>query len=138
MPSKAEDQMSTIDFLPWNADGALPECRYRIGAIEHRADGPLWVELHRPDASGQVQVQLVFEAPLAVRVVHEASLLEYWNDGVVIGGHNVLITRTSKFLDWLEQSSGGVHRAPQVKHFAVLSDDVCLEVLSIEEPALDR
>lgn len=42
----------------------------------------------------------------------------------------------SSLLTWLENSSGGVHALEQMMHYAVFSDDVCIEVLTRVVPAL--
>lgn len=124
-----------ISFQPWYADGALTRNRFEVGAVAYGADGALRIELQSPaTCEAKIRLALVFESPLATRIVQEGSLMDYWNSGFVVGEHNVFIAANSQFLDWLEHSSSGVHSADRVRHFAVLSDDICVEVLSAEAP----
>jgi len=126
-----------IEFLPWYADGTLPDCSFEVGAIAYGTDGAFKLELRASGAcETKVQAELVFESPLAVRIVQEGSLMDYWNGGFVVRGHNVFVTASSQFLDWLEHSSSGVHSVDRVRHFAVFTDDVCVEVLSSDVPTV--
>ena len=130
-------------FVPWYGEGQLPVGLFDVGNIAYGTDGCLRVEL----VLGQVgaahvvsarQLSLVFSAPLAVRIVQEGSLLEYWNNGVLVRDHNVLFTHTSKLIEWLEASSSGVHASDRVTHYAVFTDDVCIEVLSSVAPLIQE
>ena len=131
------NRTTIVEFLPWYADGALAECSFDVGSIAYGTDGAFKLELL---ASGtcetKVHAELVFESPLAIRIVQEGSLMDYWSSGFVVRGHNVFVTANSQFLDWLEHSSSGVHSVDRVKHFAVFTDDVCVEVLSSEVPVV--
>jgi hypothetical protein len=44
------------------------------------------------------------------------------------------MSRGSSFLRWLEGSSGGVFTEREMTHYAIFTDDTCMEVLSIDAP----
>jgi hypothetical protein len=127
-------QSMSIAFLPWFGVEKLPECSYDIGSISYGLDGAFKLELLAADTA--VNLELFFETPLAIRITQEGSLMDYWNSGFVVQRHNVFVTASSQFLDWLEHSSSGVHSVDRVKHFAVFTDDVCVEVLSTDDPVV--
>ena len=123
------------NFSPWFGDGALESCEFEVGPVSHGTDGALRIVLLPSKRKHKsVSVELVFLSPLAVRIAQEGSLMDYWNRGFVVGTHNVFVATASPFLNWLEHSSSGVHSVDRVKHYAVFSDDICVEVLSTEAP----
>lgn len=133
-PDYHMEQHNVFTFLPWFGSGKLEECSFEIGSFSYGPDGAFKLELLASSVKGELA--LIFEAPLAIRIVQEGSLMDYWNNGFVVRGHNVFVTLSSQFLSWLEHSSSGVHSVGCVKHFGVFTDDVCVEVLSINEPVV--
>ncbi len=135
-PDTLMNKPTPVEFYPWFCDGNLPEGDYDVGSIAYLVDGACRLELH---ASGAAQpLVLIFDAPLAIRVVQEGSLMDYWNSGFSVLGHNVFCAGNSEFLSWLERSSGGVHSVDRVKHYAVFTDDICVEVLSTAVPFIQN
>ncbi len=131
-PKAPNLQPMSIAFIPWFGVQELPECSYDIGSISYGVTGAFKIELLAPNAAKKVE--LSFETPLAIRITQEGSLMEYWNSGFEVHGHNVFIAARSQLLDWFEHSSSGVHSVDRVKHFAIFTDDVCVEVLSTDDP----
>jgi len=77
---------------------------------------------------------LKFTSPISIRINKEANLQSYWRNGVKIKQHNVLIAHKSEFISWISSMSDGIYDMEKMLHFAVFSDDICVEVLSIIEP----
>ncbi|MDR2128701.1 MAG: hypothetical protein LBP52_06510 [Burkholderiaceae bacterium] len=128
-----------VKFVPWFAEGNLPKCCFEIGVVEYGTDGIFKLELLTPNICEiKFHAHLVFEAPLAIRITQEGSLMEYWNSGFAVKEHGVFIATSSKFMEWLAHSSSGVHSADRVRHYAVFSDDVCVEILSSAEPVISE
>jgi hypothetical protein len=129
---------SAPDFVPWRLSGMASDIDYQVGAVTFGTTGDLLIELisRGCNAAEKTNPVLVFHAPLATRIVQEGSLMEYWNAGFRVKGHNIFTCKKSKFLDWLEFSSSGVHSLDRTKHFAIFTDDICIEVLSSEEPTV--
>lgn len=120
-------------FSDWRPSGLPDGVTFDIGLVVHGLDGSLRVELLRPHDK-RLAATVVFLAPLAVRTASEGSLLEYWRAGLVVRNTNLFVLRESELLAWLERSSGGVHSVDRVTHYAIFSDDLCVEVLSTEAP----
>ena len=133
-PETRIHQMERVNFMPWFAEGKLSSCSFDIGEIAYGTDGAFRLTLRGESGGVVTQAELAFHAPLAIRIVGEGSLMDYWNAGFVVRDHNVFVADDSAFLQWLENSSSGVHKAGPVKHYAVFSDDICVEVLSREAP----
>lgn len=122
-----------VDFSPWYGDSEFGEHVFEVGAISYGADGVFRLSLASADS---VQAELIFQAPLATRIVQEGSLMDYWNSGFIVRNHNLFVATRSQFLSWLEHSSSGVHSVDRVRHYAIFTDDVCVEVLSSEAPKI--
>lgn len=124
----------SANFEEWRPRGMNGDHSWDVGEVRYSIDGYLAVDLF--EDAGQRPWVLVFETPLTVRITQEGSLQEYWESGLVVGRHNLMRATSSSLLTWLENSSGGVHGSEQVVHYAVFSDDVCIEVLSRVIPSL--
>jgi len=121
-------------FEEWRPPGVLGEHTFDVGEVRYSVKGCLIVDLY--EGGGRRAWVLVFETPLTVRISNEGSLLEYWRSGVVVRRHNLMRAATSSLLTWLERSSDGVHALGTMMHYAVFSEDVCIEVLARVAPTL--
>lgn len=124
----------SANFEEWRPPGTNGDHSWDVGEVRYSIDGSLAVDLF--EDAGQRAWVLVFETPLTVRITQEGSLQEYWESGLVVGRHNLMRATCSSLLTWLENSSVGVHALEQMMHYAVFSDDVCIEVLTRVVPAL--
>jgi hypothetical protein len=118
-------------FTPW------PELR-DVGR-------PVWFEHVKFEASDLVVLiklepspdllELHFDAPIAFRGVGETYRLRTWNEApeAVVGFHQV---QHSEFISWLRIESGGVLDERQLHHFAILTPDDCLEVITEFPPSI--
>lgn len=124
----------SANFEEWRPDGIDKHYSWNVGEVRYSIDGSLTVDLF--EHTGRKAWILMFATPLTVRITQEGSLQEYWESGVVVAGHNLMRATSSSLLTWLENSSGGVHSSDNMAHYAVFSDDVCVEVLSRVVPSL--
>jgi hypothetical protein len=124
-------------FLPWHGNGELVECIYEVGVISYGTDGLFKFKLIALDKT-KTDFEIIFEAPLAIRIVQEGSLMDYWNSEFMVKGHNIFIAAASQLLNWLEHSSSGAHLVADIKHIAVFTDDVCIEILSRDFPLVHK
>nr|ELF4101513.1 hypothetical protein [Stenotrophomonas maltophilia] len=122
------------NFEEWRPDEMDGDHSWDVGEVRYSIDGSMAVDLF--ENAGKNAWVLMFASPLTVRIAQEGSLHEYWESGVVVAGHNLMRATSSSLLTWLENSSGGVHSSGDVAHYAVFSDDVCVEVLSRVVPSL--
>ncbi len=124
----------SADFEEWRPDGMDGDHSWDVGEVRYSIDGSMAIDLF--ENAGKKAWVLMFATPLTVRIAQEGSLHEYWESGVVVVRHNLMRATSSSLLTWLENSSGGVHSSRHVVHYAVFSDDVCVEVLSRAVPSL--
>lgn len=124
----------SANFEEWKPDGMDRDHSWNVGEVRYSIDGSLAVDLF--ESTGRKAWVLIFATPLTVRITQEGSLQEYWESGVVVVRHNLMRATSSSLLTWLENSSGGVHSSDNMAHYAVFSDDVCVEVLSRVVPSL--
>ncbi len=124
----------SANFEEWRPDEMDGDHSWDVGEIRYSIDGSLAVDLF--ENAGKKAWVLMFATPLTVRITQEGSLHEYWESGVVVVRHNLMRATSSSLLTWLENSSGGVNSSGHVAHYAVFSDDVCVEVLSRAVPSL--
>src|SRR5688572_18395619 len=121
------DPTPIADFSPWLAANLPSSSPFDVGDVIYGRDGALSIELRTLGEKALV-ARWVFQAPLAVRIAGEGSLTDYWRSGFKVANYNLFVARRSQFIAWLDKSSSGVHSADRVTHFAVFSDDVCVEV----------
>lgn len=124
-----------VEFFEWHPEGLPGSHAFDVGNIVYDTSGTFRVELLERGKGAELRAELAFEAPLAIRIAGEGSLMPYWNAGFSVPHHNLFIASRSTFLSWLEASSSGVHGADEVKHYALFTDDVCVEVLSRVSPS---
>ena len=106
-----------------------------IGDVRHDLRGQLIVTaLVMPEKTRRIDV--TFLEPIATRISNEGTLLQYWSDGFKTNGRSLFVARESEFLDWIQQASHGVYAAKDLSHYAVFSDDTCIEVLSMVPPTI--
>lgn len=121
------------NFSEWHPTGLPDSDSFDIGLVVYGLDGTLRIDLLR-QLDKRLAATVVFQAPLATRTASEGSLLEYWRTGFAVHKANLFVSRESELLAWLERSSDGVHSRDRVTHYAIFSDDLCVEVLSSDAP----
>jgi len=122
-----------IELTTWRPSGLQYLAALDILEITHHPDGSCVIQLVSADAKTSVGA-VRFESPLATRVTDQGNLGDYWSSGIRITGYNLFVAEKSDFLDWLERSSSGVHRSREVKHYAIFTEDICVEILSRAVP----
>lgn len=133
MDPRTESEHAEIEEpAPWHSPHLDPQISFDLGEITYGRDGSLRVELMSPEGGRT----LLFDTPLAVRIVGEGSLMNYWRSGLRITGYNVIEAKRSELMRWLEESSSGVHSLDRTRHFAVFSDDLCIEVVTTAPPTV--
>lgn len=133
--NQESNRLEVNAFTEWHPQGVPGSRSFDVGPVKYGTDGVFRIELLEQGKSGEGRAELAFEAPLAIRIVGEGSLMSYWKSGFAVHGHSLFVASKSEFLSWLESSSSGVHGADRVKHYAVFSDDACVEVLSADSPS---
>lgn len=126
-----------FDFEEWFPPKFSGYGPFIIEGVEYSPNGALIIGI-AGKAGNAGSAVLEFDAPIAVRIVGEGSLMKYWENGFVVRGHSIFSARNSDFLRWLDSSSAGVHASDKLTHYAIFSDDICVEVISYASPDFTR
>jgi hypothetical protein len=130
----SEDQ-TVPDFSPWIADGVPRGPDVDIVRAGGAADGSL--AIHLVDRGNPASAcELSFEVPLATYMTDAGNLDAYWKIGLSTDVATVYMATQSPFLDWFDSASQGIYRSAKLRHFAVLTNDQCIEVITIADPVI--
>ena len=74
-------------------------------------------------------LRILFEAPIAFRSIGESYRLKTWTqaEGSLLGLH---LVQGSMWVQWLREESGGVLAETSLTHFAVITADDCVDVVT--------
>ena len=87
--------------------------------------------------SDRVVFHVRFRDAISYRGTDEGALLAYWNGAMSDKGYAVWELFSSEYIRWLEEVSGGAHLEEDgIRHFIVVTENQCLEVLSTYEPQI--
>ena len=79
-------------------------------------------------------MKLVFQDFVAYRNVNESFRIRTWQSHVMKGSSSLLIVHGSLWLDWLRQESGGVLDDVGLTHYAIYTNDDCIDVAARVAP----
>lgn len=78
-----------------------------------------------------------FQFPTSYRASDEGVLLAYWNDAMQGGNESLWELFESEYQSWLGVVSFGMHPLDRpVRHFLIVTDFQCVEVLTETEPTV--
>lgn len=85
-------------------------------------------------SDGTFRYRVTVKDPGPYRVTDEQYLLDYWSPGTGIGW-----TFTVEGASWshIDESMLDIY-LPEAKHFVVATYDLCLEVLSVDQPLIEE
>jgi hypothetical protein len=108
----------------------------QFSSISDNADGLVY-QLQEPDTS-RIAVTVRFGHVIAYRAADEGVLLEYWAHKLADTSHLIWELNGSEFLGWMERVSFKALAVEDgVRHFIVVTASICLEVLTMGEPAVE-
>ena len=122
------------NFIPWGGHGHVGTGRVNIGEILVRSNGALRIDLHAGFPESRKVGVIEFEVPMAMRVVDQGMLGEYWGKVAVSSGA-IYVADQSAFLDWAIPHNVDDPGA-RARHYGIFTDDTCIEVLSYLEPSV--
>lgn len=122
-------------FCEWVPKGLGQAAQLDVGNVNFGLDSILRVEVS-DKASGHSGA-IAFSEPLSVRIGTTASLTAYWTSGFTATS-STYVADESEYLAWLKGSSEDVYSSLAVRHYAVFSDDVCVEVLCVAPPTFHK
>lgn len=117
-------------YRRWEVAERLP-ARVVVLGIWDKDDG-LCVEL-AGKGDPRSRFVLCFEDFVAYRNVNESFRNRLWNSKAIVAD-SLLMVENSRWLKWLNEESGGVVGEFDVSHYAIYTDDDCIDVLSRVPP----
>lgn len=127
--------MSREEFRRWQPHEAIP-MRVEITSIRDEQEG-LSVVVASEETREPV-VKLVFQDFVAYRNINESFRLRTWNSREMKGSSSLLIIEGSSWLQWLRAESEGVLDTFELTHYAIYTNDDCLDVASRIAPLVVR
>ncbi|HZF53550.1 MAG TPA: hypothetical protein VE093_33110 [Polyangiaceae bacterium] len=125
--------MGSQIFKTWEPHKAIPR-RVEVMAIRDEDEG-LTVVLASEDSRRPV-AKLVFQSVVAYRNVNESFRLRTWRTHNMAGLPSLLIVEGSLWLTWLRDESDSVLEEFAVTHYAIYTNDDCLDVAAKEPPKI--
>ncbi|MEC7526057.1 MAG: hypothetical protein VYE22_39615 [Myxococcota bacterium] len=102
--------------------------RMNLAGLSHTDEG-VRVLLQHQVGEGRV-LTLLFESPVANRNINESYRLRTWNR---LGEHersSLLRVHHSDWVEWLRREAGGVLDAVTLHHYAIFTDEDCVELVT--------
>jgi hypothetical protein len=127
--------MNVETFERWQPEEAIP-LRVEITAIRDEDEG-LTVVLASEETRESV-VKLLFQNVVAYRNINESFRIRTWQSQNMIGSSSLAIVEGSSWLRWLREESGGVLEEFSLTHYAIYTNDDCLDVAATAAPLVVR
>ena len=130
--------MSVMDeqiFRSWQPDKCIPE-RVEIISVCDEEEG-LVISLAEEESRKPV-AKLVFQDFVAYRNINESFRMRTWGSWRSGKGTSLIEVKSSLWLHWLGEESGGVLEEFEVTHYAIYTNDDCLDVASRTPPVVLR
>ena len=116
--------------------GGLTPSNLQFSSISDDASGLVY-RLQEPH-SDRVAAIIKFGDVIAYRVADESVLLEYWAHKLANTSHLIWEFKGGDFLNWMEKASYRAFAIEDgVRHFIVVTQSICLEVLTNKEPIIE-
>jgi hypothetical protein len=123
--------MSTDIFKRWQPHEAVPT-RVQIASIRDEDEG-LSITI-ASQGSGETIVKLVFSGVVAYRNINESFRLRTWQSHEMKGSSSLLIIEESSWLKCLRDESCGVLDEFELTHYAIYTEDDCVDVAAKMAP----
>jgi len=127
--------MNTETFKRWQPDEAIP-MRVEITSIRDEDEG-LSVVVASKETRKAV-AKLVFQEVVGYRNVNESFRIRTWQSQNMRESSSLMIVEDSLWLTWLREESGGVLEEFAVTHYAIYTDDDCVDVAARAVPVVIR
>jgi hypothetical protein len=127
--------MKTETFLTWQTDETIPE-RVEITSIRDDNDGLCVVVAS--EVSRRPVAMLVFEDFVGYRNVNESFRSRTWQSQNNRAPSSLLIVEGSQWLEWLRAESGGVLDEFLLTHYAIYTNDDCIDIAARAAPLVVR
>jgi hypothetical protein len=123
--------MSRETLKPWQPIESIPR-RVEVTSLRDEEDG--LVLLLAPENSREPLFRMVFTEFVAYRNINESYRIRTWQGQDMSQASSLAIVEDSSWLGWLRGESGGVLEEFDVVHYAIYTNDDCVDVLAKTPP----
>lgn len=127
--------MNTEIFKRWQPDEAIP-MRVTITSIRDEDEG-LSVVVASEEA-GEAVAKLVFQDFVGYRNINESFRSRTWKSHDMKSSSSLMIVEGSLWLRWLCEESAGVLEEFSLTHYAIYTNDDCVDVAARTAPLVIR
>jgi hypothetical protein len=114
-------------YSPWRPRPDIPPILFLVSLGDD--EDALRVTLVAEESPDR-QLLLLFRAPIAYRVMDESYRLRTWQEAGLSRRTTLLTVLNSHFTAWLVAESCGVLDDQPLVHYAVFTDNECLDIVS--------
>ncbi len=119
----------------WKPLDGIPQRLY-LEALHDDYEGLRF--LLRADDATRPVLRLTFESPVGYRNINESYRLRTWASVPEMKNLSTLLTvENSKWVSWLVDESGGVLRTEALFHYAIYTEEDCIDVVTEFPPAVE-
>ena len=121
-----------MNYIKWNPIDSLPDCLYLEGL--HDDYEGFRVLLRGVDIHSRM-LRIAFDLPLFYRNIDEGSFLKTLHAITEQERWALYTVENSSLISWFQEESYGViYRNRQIVHYAILTPNDCIDILSEHEP----
>jgi len=123
------------DLTIWKPQGNVYDNLY-VNSIEDAKEGlTIILEQENPNDSC---IKIRFNSYFSYRNTNESFLLDKWHyyDRNLLSQSCLFVVENSDYISWIKKSALSIHDDLKVIHYAIFTDEDCLEILTNEEPSV--
>lgn len=123
--------MCAETFKPWRPDEAIPK-RVEITGIRDEDEGLTVLLAH--EKTREPVAKLVFKDFVAYQNINESFRVRTWRFHEMKGSSSLAIIEGSSWVAWLKEESAGILEEFEITHYAIYTNDDCLDVAARDAP----
>lgn len=124
--------MNDENYEIWKPSPKLPTGRLYCDAVHDDYEG--FRILLRSDDQTSGVLRVSFESAVGYQNINESFRLETLSR---LGGGGLFLVRDSSWVKWLKLESGGMLDSKQLVHYAIYTEEDCIDVVSEFPPEVD-
>lgn len=102
--------------------------RLNLAGLSHTDEGVRLLLQHQV-GEGRI-LPLLFESPVAYRNINESYRIRTWNRLGEAERSSLQRVHHSEWVEWLRREAGGVLDAVTLHHYAIFTDEDCVEIVT--------
>jgi hypothetical protein len=126
--------MSKDQYIKWEPIENIPTRLY-CEALHDDYEG--FRIILRGEAKDSRTLRITFDLPLAYRNMDEGSLLKSLKNIKTPGDSSLYFVNDSSWIEWFHQESCGIYKGKNIIHYAIITPNDCIDVLSEYAPNVE-